>query len=816
MIYLNNNKLSYYVLLAVGICCAISLNHPIGKLPALGPLLSPFTGFWQNSPQRLKSSHESFDWKTLKQPVTVVWDDFRVPHIFAKNSDDLYQVQGYLHARDRLFQMDLTSRAGMSRLSEIIGSATWEIDQFFGKLGLRQGIQNLKSEIESDPESRKAMGSYISGVNRWIEDLPAKKYPLEYKLLNTLPEKWTLEKSAAIVMVMTFRLGGRSYDLWKQKHLSNWGAEKIKVLFPNFLSDHLQQTYPQGVQKIPQKIGLWEEAGSQFKTVIQKFPETIKPLATNGSNNWAIRQEESGAIEVFLANDPHLKLNLPTLWYEQQLSVEDSINMYGVSIPGAAGLQIGFSPQVGWGVTNGNSDVLDWFEVEFKTESSNKYLWHGEWLEANVFNEQIVHKNGEVLNLEILSTQAGRVFQRNGKMGLAFQWTGITQGGQVATFLKLTKSRNYSECVAALKFYEVPAQNFICSGPKDISIHHQGKIPLRKKIAGSRIQDGRKAASEWQSFIPQDELPHVLEPKHGFVFSANQRVASQDYPYYLSWDFAESYRAQRIWQQLIKLKNLPSHEKTSLDHLAKMQTDTKSLFAQSLLPFLLEQIENVSLSEFENQALKILRTWDYNFNPEKVGPSLFNAWWLQLEEELFADAFGPPQQNAYPRTQRTVELLLATQKPNVSIADYWFLKASSKLQVREIVKSKVLKSFRFTLEELKAQAGPAIKNWTWATVAPSNIKHLLQIKGLGRDDVPTPGGAYTVNVKQNTAGASWRQLVKLGHPFEARVNLPGGNSGNPFDPNYDEFLDDWVKGKYRTVHFFDSLGSAQKKVRNTQ
>ena len=547
----------FHLLLLLLVTVMVVLSNRVAGLPALGPLLNPFTGFWQNTPDLLVDQTEILDWPELKEKVTIEWDEYGVPHIFAGNTEDLFQAQGFVHARHRLFQMELTSRAGQGRLSELLGDGTLPTDLFFVRLGMRQAIEKSHQNFMADTETRDAMMAYSRGVNRYIDGLNSKTLPVEYKILGSQPMKWSPKASASIFMVMTFRLAGRSYDLFLTRHAQKHGWEKLKPLFPQFLSDQLITPYPKGENRL--STGDVEKGFDNpflAKVSLDIADEYVQPFATNGSNNWAFSGSKSSDGHSWLANDTHLSYSLPAIFYEQQLITPD-FNVYGASIIGSAGVQIGFHKTLGWAVTNGNSDVLDWYEVEFAEDYSDRYLYDGKWLELEKSTDRVISRTGQEVTVTHEWGEFGKIYSRDVKLGLAFRWMGHQAKNELKAFLTLTKAKTHEDCLGAVKYYHVPIQNLICAGPNEISITHMGRAPKRIGYSGSLVKDGRNTDPEWETLIDYEEMPQTRKPREGFVFSANQRVAPRDYKYYLSWDWEETYRASRIEGQLREMKKSP-------------------------------------------------------------------------------------------------------------------------------------------------------------------------------------------------------------------------------------------------------------------
>lgn len=805
-VLLRLHRWQYHLYVFLLIVVTVTLGRSVGTAPALGPLLSPFTGFWQNKPLHLIKKNETFDWPQLQSPVTVSWDEFGIPHIFAAHDADLFFVQGYIQARDRLFQMDMTSRAGSGRLSEVIGDRTMPVDIFYVKVGMRQAVERVYQSILGDAETRLAAESYSAGVNHYVENLKKADWPVEYKLLGARPRLWDVKDIAAVYMVMNFRLSGRTYDLWLAQHIQKFGYEKIRKIFPEVMPDEYGEPYPKGQNTLPQRQGVPATSGFDRIPKFQNWPSEryIQPFATNGSNNWAVASTKTEDGHTYLANDTHLKFHLPAIWYEQQLK-SPSMNVYGASIAGTPGLQIGFHKQFGWGVTNGTPDILDWYEIEIDEKNPKKYKFLDQWLEMTTTTEAITSKSGQSTQIELDETRSGLVYSREAQLALTFRWLGATPGNELKTFLNLSRAKNRTDCQKAMVHYVAPVQNLICADTEGVSMHHMGKAPKRLNPGGAYIQDGSKPDPTWETLVGIEELPKTEDPLAGFVYSANQLVHDSRYRYYLSWDYDESYRAKRIRSYLENLGG-----QTDIIGMKSLQTDDQNLHAGDILPAMISAVsDQPDLSAPQQQLLKSLSEWNFHMRADQWEPSFFDAWWKLFEESLYAQELGPKLKNAYPRIQHTVKLIQQGLEGHSDRELYWFLDLKDFEPITSHIESLMLMSFQAAWKQLSDRYGADPRNWSWSQVQKTSVPHLLNLKGFGRFDLLKHGSRYTVDVNNGENGAVWRQIVKIGPNFEAHTNFPGGTSGNPFSPQYDAFVDGWAKGEYRKIHFLEEPMSFQ-------
>lgn len=796
--------------LAVTAGLVYALDKPWGPAPALGPFLSPFTGLWQNGEKPVDpKSRQVRELDSLKGEVTIRFDDYGVPHIFAKNDFDLFYAQGYITAKDRLWQMDLQTRAAAGRLSEILGPATLSMDQQSRRLGMGYGAEaNLKIAM-SDPRSREALLGYTAGVNAYIRQLSPKDYPIEFKLLGYKPEAWKPINTMYMLEQMTLTLAGRSNEFAMTNALKKYGRETIAQLFPDYPMLQESPIIPSGTPwdfqrlPIPRPIPPMEtgDSISFIKKSSNALSERLPKEEGIGSNNWAVGAEKSITGYPILANDPHLELSLPSIWYQVQLHSPD-MNVCGVSLPGIPSVIIGFNQQVAWGVTNVDADVFDLYKIKFKNEYRNFY-WHDNQWKPTHKREEIIYVKGQLkpVREQIIYTHHGPVTDSDGSSdipNLAIKWIGHEPGNSFITFYELNKAKTYDDYRKALSHYVGPAQNFIfADNEKNIAITVNGKLPLKYKEQGKFLLDGSSPSDDWNGWVPAEQNPFVKNPPRGFVSSANQSSADTTYPYYINWSFAPSERGIRINERLQAMTN------ANADSLRMLQNDNFSVLARTLLPRLLSILETRALTPRQKAARILLSNWDYQNAPESVAASIFETWFPLLGKAIWADDFDTPgAPMEYPSRDRTLYLIL--KQPEAK----WFDNLNT--TEKETLPDLVYQSFNASLDTLTAHKGSMSPEWQWSKVKAAEIRHLSRsIKPFNAPPLTTGGGSSIVNAITKRKGPSWRMVVELGPTPRAYGIYPGGQSGNPGSPYYLNLLEKWEKGELNELIF---LTSADQKI----
>ncbi|MDU0370768.1 penicillin acylase family protein [Hymenobacter endophyticus] len=804
------------LVLLVTLTLAWVMNTKLGIAPPVARLLSPYRGFWQNgeTPEDFPE-RQTLHLPGLRQPVRVRFDDRRVPHIFAQNDHDLYYAQGYLTARDRLWQMEFMTRVAAGRISEVVGPRALEYDRFQRRMGLPYGAENsLRSMLKNDT-TRLVLESYSAGVNAYISRLSPKEYPFEYKLLDYAPEPWQPLKCALLLKLMAWDLSGRSDDLRLSNILNKYGPKVTQDLFSDypFREDPI---VPAGTPLDFKQLPVPATPPSFTAALSGKVPER-EPDAELGSNNFAVAGSRSASGLPLLANDPHLQLNLPSIWYQVQLHAPGQ-NVYGVTIPGAPAVIIGFNEDVAWGVTNVGGDVLDWYQLKFRDAAKREYWHDGRWKPVRRVVERIAVRGFPDRLDTVLYTHHGPVvydhdekpFNPQTPTQHAMRWTAHEGADEVLAFVKLNHARNYADYDRALRTYASPAQNFIfASNQNDIAIRPNGRYPLKWPEQGKFILDGTDARTDWQGWIPMTQTPRVQNPARGFVSSANQHSAGPDYPYYIGWDYAPWDRGHRINQQLAKM-----HRATA-DTLRELQNDNLGINAQTMLPWMLATIKGNKMTDNcymppvpdspEYAAVRALEKWDYHYTTDAVAATIFDLWYQELVKRLWDDDFGkqatglemrPPSQD---RTNR----LLLTQSGNPATC---FQNSSPWVDDRRTPKKEnvhdlLAASLHFAVDSLTRKFGPLGPKWGWANQKSTDINHLAQLAGFGHQDIVCAGSRGTVNATTPRNGPSWRMVVALGPQVRAYGIFPGGQSGNPASRHYDDMLESWRVGKLDELVF---------------
>ncbi|HXB08001.1 MAG TPA: penicillin acylase family protein, partial [Puia sp.] len=796
----------------------VCLNRQWGglkKTPLLGEFLSPQHGFWQNA----EPVDEGYDGKValpgLKGKGDVYFDENLVPHVFAASRTDACYIQGYLHAKFRLWQMEFQTFAAAGRLSEFLGAgpgnAYVTYDRSMRRLGMVTAARAAESEMEKDPMARADCDAYTAGVNAYIGQLKASELPLEYKLLNYAPEPWSNLKTALFIKYMAYDLAGHDNDFEMTNAKSFFSKEDFAKLYPE-IQDSVDPVIPRGTHFFH---GALPKAPATADSLYIRRPLTVtaeesKPDRDNGSNNWAVSGRKTLSGRPILCNDPHLSTNLPAIWYQMQIHTPD-YNVYGVSFPGAPYVIIGFNDSCAWGITNSERDVRDYYTIKFRDETRKEYWFNGKWEPAAQRVDTIRVRGGVSFYDTVATTVFGPVLydptfpgfaEEATTKSYAVHWSPADSSNEIKTFCQFQSMRNYSDYKEAILTFQSPGQNFAFADKSGVvAIWQQGKFPAKWKEQGRFVMPGEDSSYMWQSNIPQQENPMMLldydENGRGFVSSANQLPVDTSYPYYLGIDFPP-YRGLTINRRLGSMNSI-----TPADMMS-MQTSNYDIFAAMARPLLLRNIHEERLSTDEKNYLTVFRDWDLNNDPNEEGPVIFQYWWSHLTKDIYDDEFSKSSLNMMrPYESTLLEALLRDSA-------YSFIDNINTPQ-KENLPQVVTQAFLEAVPDLVAAAKE--DRLSWAKNKDTWVRHLLRMPELSRTHLPIGGGVHCINAAKKLHGPSWRMIVQLTDKTEAYGIYPGGQSGNPGSPYYDNFVDKWAAGKYISLWVMAPEEAKDKRVR---
>jgi len=758
----------------------------------------------------------------LAKPVEVLRDSYGVPHITAQSLGDAVFALGYVHAQDRLWQMEMNRRTAAGRLAEILGENALEADRFLRTIGIRRAAEaNFK---HLDAETRQLLEAYAAGVNAFLASKPV--LPIEFWMTGANPEPWTPADSLGWIKMMAWDLGG------------NWRSELLRMrlskTLPNARIDELLPPYPgERYPPIPELRQLYangdshhfshlangdshhfshlgETVGMQAQaSAPDRLDDFLQDGAAGlGSNNWVVSGEKSATGKPLLANDPHLGLTAPAVWYFAHITAP-GFDAIGATLPGVPAIVLGHNADFAWGATNTGPDVQDLY-LE-RLDGAGGYLTPEGPRPFKVVDEVIKVKGGNEVRLQVRETRHGPVISDVSPSALqavprghvlAFQWTALRDDDlTMQAALKMVRAHDWPGFLAALRDYHSPQQNFVYADTAgNIGFVAAGRVPVRKAandLKGMAPAPGWLAKYDWTGFIPFAELPHAYNPADGQIVTANNRITPPGYAHFISSDWQPPYRAHRIAELL---RALPTH---SIGSFARIQGDVVSLPVRELLPRLLAVKAS---SEAGRRALQLLAGWDASMAADRAEPLILWAWWREFSRAIYADEMGEAFRGNWRARARFLTAVLEDRDGEGRWCD------DVRTPAPESCDGVLAASLEAALADLRKRYGGDMAAWRWGAAHPALHEH----RPFGRNRwlagwfdiaVPSPGGPYTVNVGRNrmeneahpfanTHAPSLRAIYDLSDLDNSLYIHSGGQSGNVFSPHYKAFTEAWARVEY--------------------
>lgn len=795
-----------------------------GPLPPLGGVLSPAVGLWANAVNDLPATATSRI-ASLDGTVNVRYDSRSVPHIFATTDADAMRALGYVTARDRLFQLEIQSRAGEGTLTELVGNVALPADQETRRLGLPRSAERKWRDIGEDTPSGKLLLSYADGVNAYRVSLVPAQWPVEYKLLNRAPRQWLPLHSVHVLNRMGYTLarGPGELELLEARALVGAAAANALMEANSPVQEPIQPMNRRAARVAlsaipapgtPDSLAARMVAslrahssnavpGMSPLSWLKDIDPTVEQARAFASNNWAVAPSHSANGHALLAGDPHLELTLPSIWYEVHIVVPGSFEIGGVSIPGLPGVPIGYSRAVAWSATNTGADVMDfWREQVDHDAAPTAYALDGvmtKFTDTRV--ETYRDKAGRVIDVDTIYYTHRGPMQRQGREWLSMRWTVLESGtelqGYFAAF-RATTAPAFLDSMA--RYYQAPAQNFITADTAGtIMIRSTGRYPVRADSGrGTEVRDGWFAKNDWIGDWPVSRYPQGRNPAQGYLASANQQpIDPQQDALYLGPD-----PNFEIWRALQINRLLRADSAVTVDGMRRFHTNPGSVRADLLAPALVSAAQARMAAGDTSRSLKaaaaLLASWNRQYTRDNTGARLFETAVAHTIALLY-DEFIPAtaQVRAVTPTESRLLQLLAD-----SANAWWDDRRTS--EVREDRNGILAKALRVAYDTLVTEYGdPAKTPWTWGRVAHARPNHLLRLAGFAAPEMPIDGGRGTLNPsvgsKRANFGASWRMVVEMDKEPRIRAVYPGGQSGNPASTRYLDRYAMWANGQLDSV-----------------
>jgi penicillin G amidase len=769
----------------------------------------------------------------LRKQVLVERDRWGVPHIRANSVEDLAEAQGFVMAQDRLWQMDLLRRVGRGQLSEILGPATLDIDREFRTFGFSRAAERDLSQLE--PASRAVMEAYARGVNRFIEQ-HRNQLPLEFSLLKYTPQPWQASDSLVIAGYMYQTLTDTwEEELERSKVTERVGWERARELFsPDAAMDHFVVGDPNvandGSQRSrvdpddeddddddmePDTVLKADGLGSGATTP-EGFPDLTSALALSvrgfleetrgeirhglGSNNWVVSGDHTATGKPLLANDTHLELSIPPIWYEIHLTAP-GWNVKGFTLPGAPLVVIGHNDKIAWGFTNNGADVEDLYMEKFNPAAPDEYRVKNAWIKAQVFDEVIHVKDQADEHQHLVVTRHGPIVRREGDKAYALRWTATEPGGLGNTYTWLGKAQNWEEFRSLLKHVWGPGQNVVYADVEgNIGYIMAARVPVRRKGHGEVPVPGDVDDYEWTGYIPFDQLPQALNPDSGLIVTANARVTGPNYKPYLTDHWEEPYRTARIYDLL--------HDKHDLRpaDMLKVQTDTYSYPHVFLADQLLAAAKTSQpKDERTKKLINGLKDWNGIADADSAEVS-FLAAMRRTALALILEPYLGDQTNLYQWRSTAFLQKILTDRP-----DKWLPKTFKNYD--DLLMAAADRAVTKLAEDSKSSR---IEDWQWRRFNSLDMLHPIGREGLLKKllsiaDKPQSGTGYSVRAATKHHGPAMRFVANLGNWDESILLIPAGQSGQPGSSHYSDQFSYWYEGKPIFQPFSDAAEANARK-----
>jgi penicillin G amidase len=766
----------------------------LAPLPPLGPLLEPMRGVWALARAAVFPGFAKQRLRGLGADVTVIYDDRAVPHIFATSESDAYRALGFVTARDRLFQLDLQARAGGGTLTELLGSAALDLDRDTRQLGMSRAAEGLASSLSDSGDLRRSMDGYAEGVNAYLDGLTVEELPLEYRLLGRRPTRWSPLRSFQVLMRMDYTLTLSQLELAHERAAALVGRAAADALFP--LHSPIQEPIqpapdtPRRVRASVPPPGLPDSAALALLGPSEALAHAPRRSDDDdrGSNNWAVAPGRTRAGAALLAGDPHLDLTLPSIWYEAHLVVPDSLDVYGVTVPGLPAVLIGFNRDVAWTFTNVEADLMDRYVEEVDDPARPaRYRLDGAWAPLERRAEVYRGPDGAPLAEDTLRLTHRGPLRRFAGAWYSLRWTALESGAETATFHRAAHATTAREWLDAMAAYRAPPQNMLVADRAGtIAIRSTGRFPIRPGDGrGDWLRDGRSREVDWTGNWTLAEYPHSTSPGQEFLASANQEPqepAAQ--PRYLGADWIPPWRALRI-NALLRADSA-----VTPDAMRRWQTDPASTRAGYYVPYFVRAAATRPADTALAHAARLLQAWDRRYTRENEGAVLFEAAMTTAGATLWDELAGAVQ----PGGGAFIALL---DDPDNR---WWDVRGTTAVERRDDLLAEALtQAYQTTV---RTYGPPEFGGWRWSAVHRLDIWHLLRLPALSRLNLDVTGGPSTISPTSTTGGsegASWRMVVELGREVRAWGTYPGGQSGNPASRHYDDRLAGWQSGQLDTL-----------------
>ncbi|HEY0449146.1 penicillin acylase family protein [Actinophytocola sp.] len=814
-------------------------------LPALGSVLNPGDGVWRLSADAGGANPEDITLPDLTKPVTISFEDNGLAHVDARTDLDLFRSIGYLHARFRLFQMDLTRRQANGELAEVIGPDALESDRFERDLGLRRAAERDWNAMPGDDPARAVLTAYSSGINTAIRQLgDDDRLPTQFTMLDYAPREWTPVDTLAVQRLVGQKISYDSQGVLMSYAEQALGNKVFKAWFPD-VPANVQHPYDKGpftkkpLEALPvtadpgpvdQSKGGSDTVGAPAAPApadssAVALSAGLKPLeerldrlpegavnAMGHSNSWVVAGSRTESGKPILSADPHLPHSLPSIWYQVE-GTSPGYHFSGATTPGIPVPLLGKTDKFSWGLTASQRPTTLYYVEKTDRARPDQFYWRGAWRDVAVIDEPIKVRGADTENHQVRLTAHGPILQVEGRT-MSVWWAGVLPSDNLDSILGMLRSTTVDQFHESLRGWATPALNFSYANAEgDIAMFNVGVAPQVASHLPTLPLPGDGTA-DVVGTIAYDELPASVNPPEGYIESSNQREVPGDYPY----QYSTSYNfVVHGWKDAEVVARLTAGDKISLADSARLQTDWHDNNARQLIPAMLKALEGDKLSPTERRVADLMSTWDFNATPDAVQPAFFDSFKNRLSWATFA-----PWWTHYHVKQNPGEYLLprnpdagawANETLRATVLD-WVLNDpdnpffSTPDGTKRDATDVLQEAFHQTVKQTVGKYGEDFAGWRYDSYQSVLFPSLMGLSSLDRGPYPWGGNPRTVNTSVGTrddekgnplsnlatAGPTWRMDVDWGTGEQGTV-FPAGQSENPMSPWYDNGIPLWMKGR---------------------
>jgi penicillin amidase len=796
----------------------------------------------------------------LQAPAEIIRDSNGVPHIYAESMEDLFFAQGYVHAQDRFWQMDFFRRAAAGRISELFGEAVLGVDIYIKTMGFGEIVEREYPLL--DPDTRKALDSYAAGINAYIQNRKPSQLGIQYTLLGLKGveveiEPWIPQHTLLWYKLMAEQMsGGSTRELHMLELIRAAGVNMAADFFPDYREDVMPYIISDDelgqVLTTVRRSGGLQDMSEEHLALLQRCSTGLlggydtDPLCIFGrgrgigSNSWVIAGSRTATGMPLLANDTHLRITIPPIYYEIGLhskegggaTGEEPLNLRGFSVPGSFGIMLGQNDRIAWGFTTMDTDLQDLYIERINPWNPNQYEVNGEWRDMALRVEEIkVHDRDEPYRLLVRSTRHGPIVTDHGDMSarnnfniipeksfptnleltaLALRWTALQPLRMPDMVLRLNRARNFDEFHEALRHMTVPVFNVVYADVDgNIGYQAPGLIPIRARGDGRVPVPGWTDDYEWIGYVPYEDMPRILNPEKGYVVTANNAVVSPRYPYDLAIDFDYGYRARRI-SEMIEQRG----GGLTLEDMKQMQADTLNLSALEILPFMRDiRFDDEKVAE----ALEALFAWDGRMEMESSSAVLYGYFWVALVEEIFQDELPDRLWNKDGGVMGADSSIPSKVYDLLEDPSNRWWDDVTTLDTVETRDEVLALAFEKGYRRCVKDVGEKQEKWRWGDVHTATFRDQtfgrsgipLIEKIFNRGPVSTAGGFHQVNRSDFSIDepfevyhiTSNRHVLDLSDLSNSEMILPTGQSGHPGNAHYDDMIDRWRFVEYHPARW---------------